>query len=468
MNTEPTQSGLTGSSNPHAKLSPSSSKCWSNCTAAPSFLEANAHRIAPDRGSRYAEEGTEAHEWAAKLLLNQITEAEVPESFQPYVSDYVNHCLATVPEGVSHLVEVSVKLFYPSDKPGTCDFAVVTDNLVIVRDLKYGQGELVDSALNPQLAVYGFSLIKTLEDVYDFTDETEVNIHAFQPRHREAEGAQPWILPLSEFRKFCENIEYRAIQAQTGLDRVRAKLPCGKRNISNTEILEAAPMVRFDLKGCNDGACRWRNARSICTHHLASSTEDLGHPEIAGEDLIALLPDLSKEDLKKPVEERIDLVAVEVTTDAPGADVMATRMVSDEYLVKIYERSKAIRRYLEDVESFLEDRLMAGEKIPGVSLVLGREGNRAWKSDAEAEVFLKGQGLRQEERFKFVLRSPTEMEKVLDIGKKPKRTQSRFKELISRSPARPVLALASDKKDAVSAPVDLLPDLSEDLDADDV
>jgi hypothetical protein len=427
------------------------------------MVYANSHLIPEDTSSEYSREGTAAHDFAADVLLNKITIDDVPEEvFRDPIKDYVDHCLALVPEGISYQVEVVAPLWYSPGSSGTSDFAVVTDDLVIVRDLKFGQGVLVHGHLNTQLAIYGYSLIRMMEDIYGFNDDTVVNLGVFQPRHREAQDAQPWVLTLGELEKFCKEIEYKAAQCNAGLERVMAKLPCGERDISCAEIIEAAPGLAFVPQEGDDGSCRWCKIKSRCGARLAAATEGMDLPDISGVDLIALLPDLSKEQSKLPVEERIEEVALEVCSEE-DLTTMPAEIVSDEYLVKIYERSKAIRRFLDDIEEHLESRALAGNPVPGTKLCLGRAGNRAWANEEAADTFIRGQGLKEKERYKFTLLSPTQIEAALDIKNKPKRTQSRFAELVTRSPAKPVLALASDKREAISAPVDMLPDITEDV-----
>ena len=447
---------VSGSHNAHARLAPSGSKCWSNCTAAPAFLEANSHRIPEDDGGIYANEGTIAHDWAAKVLLGDITIEQVPENFRGPIGLYVDHCMALVPEGVSYQVEVQCDLYYQDGQKGTCDFAIVTDERVTIRDLKYGMGVLVHGHENTQLAIYCYSFIKMLEDVYDFTPETVIDMAPFQPRHREADGMQPWVLTLGELEKFCHTIEYQAISANVGVARVREKLPCGQRDIGAAEILEAAPGVKFVPQDGDDGSCRWCKGKSICETRLAAATEGMNLPNLSGAELIALLPDLSKDELKRPVEERVTLAVCEVVEGG-----LPLTLITDEYLVNTYARSKAIRRFLDDIEEHLEARALAGAATPGTKLVSGREGNRAWSNEDEADVFLKGQKMKEAERYNFKLKSPTQIEAVLkDKLATSTRTQNRFNALVSRSPAKPVLALASDKRPAITAAVNLLPDLA--------
>ena len=99
-------------------------------------------------------------------------------------------------------------------------------------------------------------------------------------------------------------------------------------------------------------------------------------------------------------------------------------------------------------------------------MTLGREGNRDWK-DEEAADKLIAQKLKGDERYKKTLISPTQAAEKLDIKKQSTRFQNLFEALITRSPAKKVMALASDKRPAVEADVSAFDDLDA-ADIDDV
>jgi hypothetical protein len=454
MSTTTPATGSSGSHQVHAKHhSPSSSGCWYHCTAATAFLEANSHRLPPDKSSKYADEGTQAHDYAADVLRGKLDIEKVPEDFRPHVKLYVDHCNDATPEGVSPQIEVSIPLFYNPGQPGTVDFAALSDERIVIRDLKYGAGELVFSFENTQLAIYAKSLIAQLVDVFDFTDDTVVDIHVFQPRHREALDSQPWITTLGEFNKFCEGIEYRYIQSNNALERVKSKLPCGERDITPEEILEAAPGVSFNLEGCHHGACRWRNARAFCGIYNAAATEALVVPDsgLTKEQMVMQMPDLTKEEKKLPALDR-----VVARLDKMGVPASA---ITEAYLVGVFASAGPIKSLLNDVEEYLESRALQGQIPEGTKLVMGRPGNRAWTNESSAETFLKNQGLLEKQRYDWKIISPTKAEEVLGDRLKVKRTEGRFKELVTRSEPKKTLALASDKREACLPDIASLPDM---------
>ncbi len=500
---------ITGSSHQHARLSPSDSKRWTNCLASIAFQEANAHRVRKDSGSAYSDEGTEAHLWCAKVLLGECTIDEVPETgmlgseLRIHVADYVNHCNKQVGEGAkltsiqalsddvdasallgvdpeppdhAYFVEEQVALFYQGEQTGTADFIGIVAKGGIVerfvsRDLKFGAGVLVTNDDNTQLAIYVYSAIKLLEGVYQFGPDTLIDLAVYQPRHREGAEQHPWVITLADLATFCQEIEYAAIRAREGANRVKKWLfenrnPKGiawddfypshpemlQADVSPEEILEAAPGLRFAPSEGDGGACRWCKCKAWCPKRLSAMCEDMDTPSMRAEDLLARMPDLEKSELKLPTEERVIL-----TGERLGLPVL-----TDAYLVTLYRRAKGIKKFLDDVTEYLEARLLDGEEVPGVQLTMGREGNRAWANEAEADAWLKNQGLKQDDRYDYKLKSPTAIEKVLAPKLKTvTRTANRFAELVTRSSARKVIALADDERPAVVSNIAAMPDIDD-------
>jgi Protein of unknown function (DUF2800) len=80
--------------------------------------------------------------------------------------------------------------------------------------------------------------------------------------------------------------------------------------------------------------------------------------------------------------------------------------------------------------------------VTGTKLVAGRQGNRKWVDDLRADSELAALGLSLEERYARSLRSPSEVEGIL----KEKGMDVHIDTLTTRSPGKPVLALATDKR----------------------
>jgi len=407
--------GTSGSHNAHARLSPSSADRWATCTASTAFIEENADRIPPDTGSRYADEGTRAHDYCEAVLTGKTSSHLVPEDFRPHVQFYVDHCLGLVRENDAVFVEEKVPLFYSPKENGTCDFAIIRDGRVIVRDLKYGQGVLVEAEKNAQLAIYALSFIKANSDIYDFPPDTVVDIGIVQPRHHADDPVRTWEVALHDLEAGFE-VTLRAAVAK----------------IHANEALEFVPTTK---------GCRWCPAKHFCPHKIDAAASPLGF------EVLADLPDLTKEEKKLPVAEKVDARL--------GA-------YSDEDLVALWKNRKNITGLLDDIEAYLETLANQGTPAPGTKLVQGREGNRKWADEEAAEKFLTSTGkLKHAERFDFKLISPTKAETLLkEKLESSSRAAKTFAALVSRSEGQPSLAPEDDKRPALAAAVSAFDDLT--------
>ena len=419
---QPDNMTVSGSHNTHARLAPSASKQWSQCTASLAFIEANRHRVPEDKGSIYAQEGTEAHDWAAKVLLKQIQLKEVPEDFRPHVGAYVEHCRSLEKGAHTVRVEEEVPLFYQPDQTGTCDFAAVSPTRVVGRDLKYGAGVLVKSEENTQLAIYVLSLIRHMEKNhgYQFSLDTEVDLAVFQPRHHEGAEQDPWVITLADLELFGAELEVAANRATAA---VEAVLPRYREGVDRDcgWVEDITERVVFAPGEGDEGACRWCPAKAFCDRRLDEIASSL--PNTDPRKFIECMPDETKEAKGLPVEKRLE----------------RRGPMTDEFLVGVFRASKALRSYLDDVAEYLGARELAGERIPGLKLVLGREGNRAWTDEEAVDKWLAGH-LKQKERYDFKLKGPAKIETLLKDKLENTRTRNKFESLITRSPAKKVLA----------------------------
>ncbi|MEN6345648.1 MAG: DUF2800 domain-containing protein [Armatimonadia bacterium] len=187
-------------------LQPSAAHRWLNCTASPRFLAEHEAEL-PKRDTEYSTEGTLAHDVAEKMLLGQ------PWSCDPvmveHVTGYVERVkanLATAREGATLHVETKVPLFYMADRNGRIDTTVMdkVDICLIVRDLKYGEGVMVEAENNEQQAIYAESFIR--DQWPDMPADGLVRIVIDQPRARDGVTIKDWVLTRSELGLFCSRI----------------------------------------------------------------------------------------------------------------------------------------------------------------------------------------------------------------------------------------------------------------------
>ena len=394
----------------HFRLSASGSACWTTCTAAPGYVA--SLNLPPDKGSIYAEEGTKAHDYAEKILRHLLLDGplftleDIPDDTWPQhlqddylqcVADYVERCceVARVPGQV--FVEESVQLFYAPNDPtakGTCDFCHISDDgkVVTIRDLKAGAGVPVSAVENTQLAIYALSFIHESDRV--FNGETTVVIEIDQPRGYGGDGpVSRWTLSASELKQFCNHI------------------------MEAVEKIESGD-VQFNP---SEKACRWCRGKSLCP---------------ARNESLEVLP--------VNVLDGLEPVALE------------RQSVTVEQLVQIYKHSATIKKICDDAEEFLTELARQGNTPEGVKLVEGRKGNRKWVDSTKVERMLARAGIKEKERFKFTLKSPSDVADLPQV-KGDEKLQAKIEKLITRAPGQPKLALADDPRPAINLTAGLEP-----------
>ena len=391
-----------GSHNQHARLAPSDSARWVYCTATIAATE-----TCVNEDSVFADEGTKAHDYAAEILNGGGP--DMTEDFRLPVLEYVNHV-----RGIHEryplsdpYVEESVPLFYVKAEYVTCDWALITDGRIFVRDYKHGAGYKVYALENTQLAIYAMSFVELQIDLglYNFADDTVIDMGIVQPRHREGEKVSTWVVTLAELREFCKDIT------------------------RSVEIIRSGVGTEFSP---GDKACRW--CPKAWKVRCPARIESLVVPGFDFDDL-AHLPPLTKEEKKMKPSDRHPF----------------TGAFSDEQLVALWANGPRITQLIDDIGSVLYARALAGDDVEGrVKLVAGRQGNREWSDPVAAEKLIR-QRLKGEERWTRKLISPSRAAELIDLDSQSPRFRNLFESLVVRSDGKPTLALASDRRDAITS-----------------
>ena len=137
----------------HAKLSPSSSATWLNCTAAVDFVKSLRLR---EKQSKFADAGSMAHHFGEKKLRGTTIVCDDKE-MEKHTNDYVDYCKALWGNPVH--IEAELPLFY--SKIGeicTSDFISVVGNTLHVVDFKYGIRTWVDVEITISLSFTPYAL----------------------------------------------------------------------------------------------------------------------------------------------------------------------------------------------------------------------------------------------------------------------------------------------------------------------
>jgi hypothetical protein len=192
----------------HAILSPSSAERWLHCTPSARLQEQYT-----DKGSRFAEEGTDAHALAEAKLRAAISEETsdikvvrdglqyYDEAMDGYTDDYVNYIREILAREHQPTVMVEQRLDFTRYVPegfGTGDCVIVANGTLYVIDFKYGQGVLVSAEDNPQMKIYALGALEMFDCIYDIDN---VCMTIFQPRR---ENVSVWTTPKADLYAWAE------------------------------------------------------------------------------------------------------------------------------------------------------------------------------------------------------------------------------------------------------------------------
>lgn len=174
----------------HALLSASSSHRWLNCPPSARLCEGYE-----DKGSEYAQEGTDAHslcEYKLKLALGM--ETTDPTENLSFYSEEMEQCACDYAGYVLELVEEAKKICkdpvvlieqrldfsrFVAEGFGTGDCVIIADGTLYIVDYKHGKGVEVSAVENPQMMLYALGALELFDGIYDIDT---VRMTIFQPR----------------------------------------------------------------------------------------------------------------------------------------------------------------------------------------------------------------------------------------------------------------------------------------------
>ena len=174
----------------HAYLSASASHRWLACPPSARLCAQEE-----DRGSPYAQQGTDAHELCQYLLEKTLGykvrnptedltwyDAEMQESAEGYCSFVMEQISEAEKFCKDPLVCVEQTLDFSKWVEhgfGTGDCVIVADDLLQIVDFKYGVGVLVEATDNSQLKCYALGALDTFGDLFDIR---RIRLSIYQPR----------------------------------------------------------------------------------------------------------------------------------------------------------------------------------------------------------------------------------------------------------------------------------------------
>lgn len=405
---------------PHSIYGASGAKRWRRCPGCVNVIQrAKANGAIPERTtSDEADEGTQAHDWADKVLTGKCGIEELPDEFRLHLEGYIGLCNKIKTNALAKngrvFNEATVPLFYRPQDQGTLDFAAICDEWIQFVDLKYGKGIKVDAEDNDQLVIYCVSLIHHLEKEMqgDLPDDMKVVLAIYQPRHYSFNGdADVWFTTVRELKDIAIDIDE---DYQKAREVAEADTDAGEEDLNPGDW-------------CGDTFCE---ARNVC---------------IARRNMF-LDPVVDFPDDEQPVMK------------------LDQETLTPEQVSWICQNGKATIKFINDVIKGETERLQAGGKVHGMKLVGGKLGNRTWADEEAAETFLKTH-LSADQRYapRKLITAPQALTKLkghtedmstiakVKLGLADEETMKKSKTqcLIHRPEGKPILVPVEDERPAL-------------------
>lgn len=308
----------------HALLSASSSHRWLNCPPSARLCESYE-----DKGSEYAQEGTDAHslcEHKLKVLLGM--ESIDPTEGLSFYSEEMEQCACDYAAYVLELVEEAKKTCkdpvvlieqrldfsrFVAEGFGTGDCVLIADGTLDIVDYKHGKGVEVSAAENPQMMLYALGALELFDGIYDIDT---VRMTIFQPRR---ENISVCVMTKDDLLQWAYNdLVHKAKLAYEG----GGEFACGDW-------------------------CRFCKAKAVCRKRAEYNLE------------------LAKYDFEMPAT------------------------LEDAEIAAILEKADELAAWAADVKEFALQQALNGVKYDGFKVVEGRSNRKYISDDAVADAVSK-------------------------------------------------------------------------------
>lgn len=412
----------------HAKFSPSKMQriiaCPGSVALESSLLDkrndyADEGTVAHDVAARCLRDGTEAVEWvglAADVDGNgQVTwdnadgKFKVNESFAEAVQVYVDSVRRKA-HGKTLLVEQRVGFSEAAGVPdqfGTSDCIIIDaeNGVLTIGDLKFGMGVKVFAEGNEQMLTYAAAVLETFGEILPEIGSIELFIS--QPR---LDHEDVWTCTVADVQNHARKMREAISKAECALAMYQDD--------------KAVPELYFQA---GDKQCKFCKAKAFC-------------PTLAAKVSQAVFDDFQALDTVEKVNE----VVVGPRPRAAGPALIGAR----------YGILDLVEEWVAATRAECERMVFAGMEVIGpdgqrMKLVEGKKGNRAWKDEKQAEGVLAG-FMPVDKLYKpRQIVTPADAEKFFGGKRKtPSPHWADVQKLYAQAPGKPSVALGSDPRPA--------------------
>lgn len=377
----------------HAIYSASAAHRWMNCAGS-----INAEAGLPDTSSKYADEGTAAHGFASMILENRWTPAEL-DALVGIVGWDVDGTVWPLTQEMADFCWDYAKLVESYAEGGTMLIEQRVDySRVIGQESAFGTSDVV--ILKPKEIIV-IDLKYGMGEEVDVVENEQLQLYALG-----ALEAHDFVYPFEIVTMVIHQVRLNSVKEwSVPVDVVRAFGPKAEAAATAT-LAPDAPRT----KGAKQ--CRWCKAKHLC-------------PEIVEEIDVSVIDDF------KGIGEGFDLVVAE-----------------PDRLAYYMGMTDLVEGWVKAVRAEVERRLTVGIPVEGYKLVAGKQGDRKWVDDLEAEQALKKLRLKVDEMYTKKLITPPQLEKKLKT-QRPK-LWDKAQALITRSAGKPSVAPVTDTRAAIT------------------
>lgn len=384
----------------HALLGPSKASRWMTCPGSVVIESTLPKQL---RSSAAAEEGTAAHELAELCLttpgalpagyvgMAMSNGVVVTEDMAIHIGvylDFVRGLACAIGDTILPEQELSLEEITGEEGAvGTADAVVMVADELIVVDLKFGKGHLVEADDNYQLIMYALAARKQFDLVHD-SEKIRVIIHQTRRDH-----VPEAVYTMAELDAYEKIVNYASDKVWEQFAR------------------HADGVALFDLElHASESACQWCPVKGTC------------------------------QELAKTVEEVTELQFQVIEHDLGDA----TKLGKHKDMVQL------VRAWCDAVDEDVARELKNGGTIPGWKLVTGKKGNRQWQDEAEAEKLLKAAKLKRDEMYVEKLVSPTKIDAFHKLGRFSPRMWAKLQDNVVSPAGSPTVAPEGDKRPAIT------------------